>query len=169
MSIFLNLLDKLGRKRIVLDRQNNEPYLERYYLFLKDRKRFPFNIFLHKFLKSDPDDVHDHPWSYATLILKGGYWEWIPHFDDSGKKVAELAKWRGPGHFRISKATSYHRIELDPNITAWTLFMPGPQTREWGFLVNNEWMHNDQYLSEGVKKDESKRKRGHGHIARRMC
>lgn len=146
MSIFLNLLDKLGRKRIVLDRQNNEPYLERYYLFLKDRKRFPFNVFLHKFLKSDPDDVHDHPWSYATLILKGGYWEWIPQFDSEGRKIGEIKHWRGPGHFRRSIATSYHRIELDPNITAWTLFMPGPQKREWGFLVNNEWMHNDQYL-----------------------
>jgi hypothetical protein len=151
MSIFLNLLDRLDRKRIVLDRQSNKPYLERYYLFLKDRKRFPFNIFLHKFLKSDPDDVHDHPWSYATLILKGGYWEWIPQFDNDGKKVTELAKWRGPGHFRISPATSYHRIELDPNITTWTLFMPGPQKKEWGFLVNNQWMHNDQYLSERKK------------------
>lgn len=151
MSIFLNLLDRLDRKRIVLDRQSNEPYLERYYLFLKDRKRFPFNIFLHKFLKSDPDDVHDHPWSYATLILIGGYWEWIPQFDNDGKKVTELAKWRGPGHFRISPATSYHRIELDPDITTWTLFMPGPQKKEWGFLVNNQWMHNDQYLSERKK------------------
>ena len=71
--MFLKLLDRLGRKRVVMDRINNEPYLDRYYLFLKDRKHFPFNVFLHKFLKSDPDDVHDHPWPYATLILKGGY------------------------------------------------------------------------------------------------
>ena len=62
MQWFLKALDKLGRKRIIMDRVNNDPYLERYYLFLKDRKRFPFNIFLHKFLKGDPDDVHDHPW-----------------------------------------------------------------------------------------------------------
>jgi hypothetical protein len=67
-----------------MDRVNGEPYLERYYVFLKDRKRFPFNIFVHKFLKSDPDDVHDHPWPYATLILKGGYWEWRPQFDAQG-------------------------------------------------------------------------------------
>jgi hypothetical protein len=147
---FLNFLDRVGRKRIVMDRQNDEPYLERYYLFLKDRKRFPFNVFLHKFLKSDPDDVHDHPWPYATLILKGGYWEWVPFFKD-GIKVAEIAKWRGPGHFRICSATSYHRIELDPKVTAWTLFMPGPQKREWGFLVNNQWTHNDKYLTEKAK------------------
>lgn len=151
-KFFLNKLDLMGRKRIVLDRQSNEPYLERYYIFLKDRKKFPFNIFIHKFLKSDPDDVHDHPWPYATLILKGGYWEWIPQFNSQGEKINELAKWRGPGHFRICKATSYHRIELDPNITAWTLFMPGPQKREWGFLKNNKWIHNEKYIEENKKK-----------------
>ena len=144
-TMFLNWLEKIGRKVTIMDRVNNEPYLERYYLFLKDRKRFPFNVFLHKFLKGDPDDVHDHPWPYATLILKGGYWEWIPQFVN-GVKIGEYRRWRGPGSFRICGATSYHRIELEPGITAWTLFMPGPQKREWGFLVNNKWIHNETYL-----------------------
>jgi hypothetical protein len=147
MVWFLKFLENLGRKRIIMDRVNDQPYLERYYVFLKDRSRFPFNIFIHKFLRSDPDDVHDHPWPYATLILKGGYYEWTPVFDGEGKKIAETCAWRGPGHFRICSANSYHRIELDPNITAWTMFMPGPQKREWGFLVNNSWIHSDLYLS----------------------
>lgn len=143
---FLNLLDKLGRKRIIYDRVHSEPYLERYYLFLKERDKFPFNIFLHKFLKGDPDDVHDHPWPYATLILKGGYWEWIPKINTLGQKWGEYRVWRGPGHFRTCSPTSYHRIELEPGVTAWTLFMPGPHKREWGFLVNNKWIHNEKYL-----------------------
>jgi hypothetical protein len=146
--MFLKLLERLGRKRIVMDRVNDEPYLERYYLFLKDRSSFPFNIFLHKFLKSDPDDVHDHPWPYATLILKGGYYEWIPVFNNQGAKIGEVAKWRGPGHFRICGATSYHRIELDPSVTTWTLFMPGPKRREWGFLTKRGWIQHEQYLAE---------------------
>jgi len=146
--MLLKLLDRLGRKRIVMDRVQNEPYLERYYLFLRERERFPFNVFLHKFLKSDPDDVHDHPWPYATLILKGGYWEWIPHFDTVGRKTGEYQVWRGPGHFRVSKANSFHRIELDPDITAWTLFMPGPKQRDWGFLVKNQWIQWEQYLKQ---------------------
>jgi hypothetical protein len=144
--VLLKLLDKLGRRRIVMDRVNNEPYLERYYVFLKDRTWFPFNIFIHKFLKSDPDDVHDHPWPYATLILKGGYWEWIPQFNSLGQKIGEIATWRGAGHFRICKANSFHRIELDPNVTAWTLFIPGPQQREWGFLANGRWIPWQHYL-----------------------
>jgi hypothetical protein len=148
MKWFLNLLERMGRKRIVMDRESDEPYLERYYLFLKDRDRFPFNVFLHKFLKGDPDDVHDHPWPYATLILKGGYYEWLPQFDSKGNKIAEMCVWRGPGSFRVCRANSYHRIELDPSVTAWTLFMPGPKKRDWGFLVNNKWIQHEQYLKE---------------------
>ena len=165
--MLLKLLEKLGRKRIVMDRVNDEPYLERYYLFLKDRKRLPFNVFLHKFLKSDPDDLHDHPWTYATLIVKGGYWEHVPLTDADGNKIGEIGKWRGPGHFRICKATSYHRIEIDPNVTCWTLFMPGPQRRDWGFLARDErgkerWVQHEQYLDyrkNGFKKKIVKAKK----------
>jgi hypothetical protein len=143
--MFLKLLERLGRKRIIYDRVNNEPYLERFYLFLKERNRFPFNVFLHKFLKGDPDDVHDHPWPYATLILKGGYYEYTPNFED-GQMVGETKHWRGPGHFRICCSNSYHRIELRPGITAWTLFMPGPKQRDWGFLVHNQLVPQEQYF-----------------------
>jgi len=122
--VLLKFLERLGRKRIVYDRLDNEPYLERYYLFLKDRDRFPFNVFLHKFLKSDPDDLHDHPWPYFTVILRGGYYEWIPVFNGHGAKIHEYAVWRRAGSFRFAKANSYHRIELDPDVTCWTLFCP---------------------------------------------
>ena len=139
-DFFLNFLEKVGRKRVILDRENNLPYLNRYYLFLKDRKTFPFNVFLHQFLRGDPDDLHDHPWPYATLILKGGYWEWIPVYDELCENIAgEKRVWRGPGHFRTCKAESYHRIELEPGVDCWTLFMPGPQEREWGFLTHKNW------------------------------
>ena len=143
----LNWLERHDRKRIIMDRQCNEPLLTRYYLFLKDRKHFPFNVFLHKFHKGDPGDVHDHPWPYATLILAGGYYEYTPNFEH-GQMVSETKHWRGPGHFRLCGANSYHRIELKEDVTPWTLFMPGPQKQEWGFLVNNKWIHNDNYLEE---------------------
>ncbi len=82
-------MDILGRRRVITDRNNNEPYLIRYYLFLKERKNFPFNLTLHKVLKSDEATLHDHPWSYATFIVSGGYYENTP----------ERRFWRGPGHF----------------------------------------------------------------------
>jgi hypothetical protein len=130
-----------------MDRVDNEPYLERYYPLFNTRQHTGFNIYIHKFLKGDPDDVHDHPWSYATFILAGGYYEWVPVFNTLGEKINEIRYWRGPGHFRICRPDSYHRVELKPGVTAWTLFMPGPHKRQWGFLVNNKWIHNDNYLA----------------------
>lgn len=135
--MLLRLLEKIGRKRIIYDRLENEPYLIRYYLFLKDRKWFPFNVFLHKFMKGDPDELHDHPWPYATLILKGGYWEVTP----KGRH------WRGPGSFRLAGPKSLHRVELEPGVHAWTLFMPGPKLREWGFIVKGKWMQHEKYFA----------------------
>ena len=72
-----------NRKRIILDRgpswpdyDKAEPFVVRYYLLFRNRpKWFPFNILVHKLLKSDLGDLHDHYWSYITIILKGGYWE----------------------------------------------------------------------------------------------
>lgn len=143
-----------------MDRESSEPYLNRYYLFLKDRKKFPFNVFLHQFLRSDPDDLHDHPWPYATLIIRGGYWEWIPILrqesleKDSNRITGEQRVWRGPGHFRVCRANSYHRIELEPGVDCWTIFMPGAQQREWGFLTHTnwdwttfKWVQNEDYIS----------------------
>ena len=72
-------------------------------------------------------------------------------FNSKNEMVGQRRIWRGPGHFRVCSATSYHRIELDPGVTAWTLFMPGPHRREWGFLVgrgeNQKWEHNESYLT----------------------
>ena len=143
-----NLFKRLGRYRVIMDRVDGEPYLERYYVFLQDRSWFPFNIFVHKFLKSDPDDVHDHPWPFATLIWTGGYWEWTPKFNGKGEKIAEIGKWHGAGSFRTAGANTYHRIELDPDIECWTLFMPGRKKRDWGFLVKNKWVQWEQYLAQ---------------------
>jgi len=139
--MILKLLDRLGRKRIILDRESDEPYLTRYYLFLKDRKWFPFNIFIHNFHKSDPDDLHDHPWPFISIILKGGYWEHTP----KGKF------WRGAGSIKFARSTSLHRIELEPGVDTWTLFIPGPSVREWGFIDKGIWKRHDQYLAERYK------------------
>ena len=135
-------MNMLGRYRIINDRLDDEPYLERYYLFLKERDTFPFNIFLHKFLKSDPDDLHDHPWNFRSFILWGGYWE----YTEKGKK------WIGPLTYRFSPAKKFHRIELDKNNpVCWTLFMPGKRIREWGFKTKTGWIHNENYLNERRK------------------
>ena len=137
-NLFLKLLEKLGRKRVIMDRFKNEPYLTRYYLFLKDRKWFPFNVFLHNFHKGDLDDLHDHPWPFITFIIKGGYWEHTP----DGKF------WRGPGSVRMARSNQLHRVELEPGVDVWTIFVPGPHVKDWGFIDNGKWKQHEEYLEE---------------------
>ena len=141
-SFLIWSMEKLNRRRIIKDRESNEDYLERYYLFLRDRKDFPFNIFLHKFLKSDPDELHDHPWDFITIILRGGYWE----HTTKGKF------WKKPFSIHYRKATDLHRIELDKKVNdVWTLFIPLRRKREWGFKTDKGWVHNEKYLQDKIK------------------
>ena len=151
MSFLHNLMNKLGRYRLIPDRRTGEDYMHRYYLFLKDRVKFPFNITLHKIVKSDDPIFHDHPWPYLTIILKGGYWEHTPVFDSNGKKCAEFTNWRGPGSIVKRGAGEFHWLELDHDNPVTTLFFMGPQQREWGFLVDKtttktQWIQWQHYL-----------------------
>ena len=131
-----NIMNWFGRYRLINDRQDKDPYLARYYLFLKDRTGFFCNIFLHKFLKSDPDDLHDHPWAYVSIPLWPGYWE----------HTTEGCSWRGPLSIRYREATSLHRIELPRQGYCWSLFIPFSRKREWGFQTDNGWVTNTDYL-----------------------
>lgn len=152
MGMFHNIMNRLGRYRLIPDRRTDEDYMHRYYLFLKDRSWFPFNLTLHKIVRSDDPIMHDHPWSYLTIILKGGYNEHIPLMNPQGKMIGELIHWRGPGSIIFRKATAYHWLELEDGKSATTLFFMGPQKREWGFLVEakkglHRWVKNEHYLT----------------------
>ena len=139
LKLFIEIMTYFNRYRLIKDREDEEPYLERFYIFLKDRKNFPFNVFLHRFLKSDPDDLHDHPWDFRTLILYGGYWE----YTENGKF------WRGPLTYRYMPASTLHRVELDKKFPyCWTLFIPGKITKDWGFKTNNGWVNHEKYFKD---------------------
>lgn len=129
-------MDKLGRKRIIMDRANKEPYLIRYYLLFIERKNFPFNIFIHHILKDDDEDLHDHPWGFFSLILNGGYRETILN-----EKQYTETYWRGPGTFQRVTANHIHHISAVPRDGGcWTLFIPFKQEKQWGF-----WHYNKDY------------------------
>ena len=113
-----------SRKRIILDRgpswpdyDKAEPFMVRYYLLFRKRpKWFPFNILVHKLLKSDLGDLHDHYWSYITIILKGGYWE----------TTKKGTFWRGPGYIGFRKGTDRHSLRIPDGKSTWTLIFVGP-------------------------------------------
>ena len=161
MNILSKFMDMLGRRRVITDRDGKVPYLIRYYLFLKERKNFPFNITLHKVLVSDEPTLHDHPWSWGAFIIKGGYYEHVPIISQEGNVVGATKEWRGPGSIRFRNADALHWLELakDKNgneIPCTSLFFMGRKQKEWGFVrwVKHEgyrWIHNEDYLSGGTK------------------
>jgi len=117
----------------------------RYYLLFRGKKefqdqsqKFPFNIYLHRILLSDEPVLHDHPWNWATLVLKGGYFETTP--------VGRF--WRGPGSLRIAKATEMHYLEINAGQPCWTLFMRGRSQRVWGFATVKGWLDYKAYLAQ---------------------
>jgi len=123
--MFLKILDKLGRKKIVLDRgfshpkyQEAKPWMNRYYLIFRYRpKWFPFNILIHEMLADDHGDgVHTHLCPYITIILRGGYWE----------TVKDGKYWRKAGYIGFRSANNLHRVDLEPNTKPMTLFISGP-------------------------------------------
>ena len=123
--MFLKLLEKLGRKKLILDRgpshpnyNEAKPWMNRYYLFFKHRpKWFPFNIIIHEMLDDDHGEgVHKHLWPYITIVMCGGYWE----------TLKDGTHWRPPGYIGFRSANNYHRVDLKPNTKTLTLFIPGP-------------------------------------------
>ena len=50
---------------------SNDIYLIRYYLV---QSKY-LNVFIHQFLRSDRDDLHDHPWNFFTYLVRGAYTE----------------------------------------------------------------------------------------------
>jgi len=155
-NLLHKLMEKLGRYRLIPDRRTGADYMHRYYLLCKNRSWFPFNVTLHKIVRSDDPIFHDHPWPYITVILKGGYYEHLPLYDEEGKMCGEYACWRGPGSIIKRSAKEMHWLELDAGKPATTLFLMGKQQREWGFLVTKnvrkpKWINYKIYLENWQK------------------
>jgi hypothetical protein len=133
-----NRIARDGKLRIILDRESNEEYLYRYY-YLNFR---PFaRIVLHKFIRSDIDGLHDHPWGFSTYVLSGGYWE----------TTQKGTFWRAPGYYATQPSNFLHRISVDADKAGedtWTLFMMGSKEKDWGFLDDNDrWVQWKEYLN----------------------
>lgn len=94
------------------------PYLLRWWLFgtsktLDDhgekqpRRPFGLSVYLHCFLRSDDDRaLHDHPWSYVTVLLFGRYEE---HRDEDHIAYdVQDYDFRGANNIRVADNSRYY-------------------------------------------------------------
>lgn len=109
-------------------------------------------FYLHHISGPDPGmDLHDHPWSFISIVLSGGYFDKQAqiHADGSRHEPAQGNYWgwrqivdvTRPDGIRRRWLPSVHRMPLDVahRIVAadrgtWTLVLRGPTRRVWGFF-----------------------------------
>lgn len=143
----MNKIDEkaLGRKPDIIIGELDDPYLLRW--FVIPRNRF-FNIYLHKFCKSDDDRaLHDHPWIFnVSILLKGEYIEHkFVNYEDECMETYTKNRRQFIPYFRWGD--SPHRVELlEDSFTTlekpvWTLFMTGFRVRRWGFYCPKGWKY----------------------------
>lgn len=94
---------------------------------------------LHRFRAEEPHgDPHDHPWSFETEILDGGYIEEVFRVHADGGWDSRLVH-RAAGSVHCVAAEHIHRIVELPQCECWTLVRAGPHervTRFWRFGAN---------------------------------
>lgn len=110
-----------------------QQYLHRWHLVPEN----PFaNVLLHHFIGPDKSDwLHDHPWPFMSILLKGRMCEEV--YVCVGIKQLEQIKKFKP---RFYGALHRHRIEMTPGDTAWTIVITGPTVRLWAFYDIFGWM-----------------------------
>lgn len=103
-----------------------------------------FGLYLHKFEGPDPrPTLHDHPWDFVSIILRGGYTERrsygpfnfhiesIPLHGAKGR--VRLRTWLR-ARINVKRAADVHYIEKLSRLPTWTLMLVGRKRHEWGYL-----------------------------------
>jgi len=81
--------------------------------------------------------LHNHPFYFMSLILKGGYFE----------VLEGTTRYLGPGDWNDGGPDTFHRIGAVWHDT-WSLFFMGPNSGEWGFKVDGQIVPSGTYLEQ---------------------
>lgn len=144
-------------KKKIITRGNDKEYLIRYSLPWLTCKWFAVKV--HNILLSDDACLHDHPWSFISVILRGSYLEhqtkkvWKPIFGRGLWKEVKIARYFGAGHILWRPKNTIHRLQLlekdgKPQ-TAWTLVITFRKVKEWGFFTPKGFINWREYNDDG--------------------
>jgi len=125
----------MRRRKIGLE---GDVYLDRLYILTTPW----FGIMFHRIFRPDNQrDLHDHPWSFLSLVLRGSYVEDVPCANSRCCSPAEIG-CAAPTHQRrvrwlnFKRAEDRHSIRSVSRRPIWTLVFTGPKRRTWGFWVD---------------------------------
>jgi hypothetical protein len=97
----------------------------------------PFGIRIHHIKREDERVLHDHPFDYRTIIMRGWYDE---------QDIFGYSNIRGAGQTVKARAQHFHRIATMPKAGVWTLFIIGKKINRWGFIVGGKKIYYRDYL-----------------------
>lgn len=129
----------------ILDPKTGELYLRRYRVLQTPW----FGIYLHKIAQPDHDrDLHDHPWPFVSVVLRGGYDETLRAVHDYGNGPVDVGVRcvRGWLSFAFRRATDAHRITRLHRTPTWTLVIVGRRRKSWGFYTDRGYVPWRTYL-----------------------
>lgn len=89
-----------------------------------------FGVYLHRFDGPDPrPTLHDHPWNFVSLVLRGGYTE--RRLNPADMTVNERHR---VGFLNVMRTHDAHAIVRLWRQPTWTLMFVGRRVRTWGYL-----------------------------------
>lgn len=104
-------------------------------------------IMLHWILRPDRSrDLHDHPVSFLSLVLRGSYIELVPvatatTYTEGVIRERIYTDRRYIRWLNFKRATDAHCItEVFGPRGALTLVFAGPKVRQWGFYTKEGWI-----------------------------
>ena len=103
------------------------------------------HVYLHHVMRGDGAiELHSHPWPARAMILAGGYREerrfQLAH--DSTRYRVGVDNYY-PGDTNFINASTFHRIDLFGDVSAWTILITGPKIARvegepsWSFWDRN--------------------------------
>lgn len=143
-------------RRLRLRRADGDIYLDRWGIGHDRIGR----VLIHRMQAPDPGiDLHDHPWWFASIILKGGYTELRADIRDAvvfaGLADLHPSSDRGvpvdrrPGSIRTMRLDECHTItRLRNERSSWSLVIGGPRRRRWGFYMASGFVSDRRYVEE---------------------
>lgn len=147
-------------KRII-KRRGDQPYLIRWTILGFGIDSSWFSIKVHNILISDEECLHNHPWAFISIILKGSYLEdtrsYMEDYYEGKKdwsKPAFSTKNGFPVRNKIFRAGNIlyrpanwaHRLQLKEPV--WTLVFTFRKIQPWGFFTKNGWIPHWKYSEE---------------------
>lgn len=88
-------------------------------------------LYLHRM--DGPDSrptLHDHPFNFVSIILKGGYLE---RHSPNATLQSTPRRWLAGSWHRMRAEEAHYIMRLD-RVPTWTLLLVGRRRREWGYI-----------------------------------